>query len=55
VKSDNASLDKDNITEEDEEDQNGSSKIKSAGKNNSDNEDLENDDDIYENDGNGQS
>ena len=29
--------------------------MKSAGRNNSDNEDLENDDDIYENDGYGQS
>lgn len=29
--------------------------MKSAGRNNSDNEDLENDDDIYENDGDGQS
>lgn len=29
--------------------------MKSADRNNSDNEDLENDDDIYENDGNGQS
>ena len=29
--------------------------MKSAGRNNSDNEDLENDDDIYENDGNGKS
>jgi hypothetical protein len=29
--------------------------MKSVGRNNSDNEDLENDDDIYENDGNGKS